>query len=133
MQNIVKTMMEIGGFKNFIRVIQKTGFNQNLSNDGQFTVFAPDDNAFNKNSSEKIENLLNDKDRLITVLKSHIINKKIDYFNLKTTKKIKSINGKELIINTKNGLKINDSNLIKSDIDCTNGIIHIIDNVLFFK
>jgi len=48
-------------------------------------------------------------------------------------KKIKTINGKELIISTTKGLRINDANIIKSDVECTNGIIHALDSVLLLK
>lgn len=133
MQNIIKTVIEMGNFKTFIRIIQKAGLTQNLANGGQFTVFAPDDSAFAKFSPEKIENLLNDKDRLMTILKSHIIAKKVMSPNLISLKKIKTINGKELNISTKKGLQINDANVIKTDIECTNGIIHAIDNVFLLK
>ena len=132
-ENIIKTGLILGNFKTFIRIIQKAGLTQNLSNGGQFTIFAPNDAAFSKFSPEKIENLLKDKDRLNAVLKAHIISKKIVSTSLMNVKKVKSINGKELLITTTKGLRINDANLIKSDIECTNGIIHIIDNVLFFK
>jgi len=133
MQNIIKTVIELGNFKTFIRIIQKAGLTQNLSNGGQFTVFAPDDAAFAKFPPEKIESLLNDKDRLLTVLKTHILAKKVASPSLMSLKKIKTINGKELSISTKKGLQINDANLIKTDIECTNGIIHAIDNVFSLK
>lgn len=133
MDNIIKTALELGNFKTFVRIVQKAGLSQNLSNGGQYTVFAPNDNAFSKHSPNKIENLLNDKDRLLTVLKSHIIAKKIISSSLMNMKKTKTINGKELNISTKKGLQINEANVIKLDIECTNGIIHAIDNILLFK
>ena len=133
MENIIKTVIELGNFKTLIRLIQKAGLTQNLSNNGQYTFFAPTDVAFSKYSTDKIENLLKDKDRLNTVLKAHIISKKILSSSLANTKKMKSINGKDLIISTAKGLRINDINLIKTDIECSNGIIHMIDNVMFLK
>lgn len=133
MENILKTALELGNFKTFIRIVQKAGLTGNLSNGGQFTVFAPDDVAFTKFPPEKIESLLNDKDRLLTVLKAHIVAKKIMSPSLRGMKKIKTINGKELDVSTTKGLKINDVTVIKADIECTNGIIHAIDNVLLLK
>ncbi|KYK31554.1 MAG: hypothetical protein AYK22_02350 [Thermoplasmatales archaeon SG8-52-3] len=133
MQNIMKTVIEMGNFKTFIRVIQKAGLIQNLTNGNQLTLFAPNDAAFAKFSPEKIENLLNDKDRLLTVIKSHILAKKVLSNSLLSMKKIKTINGKELNISTKKGLQINDANILKTDIECTNGVIHAIDNVFSLK
>jgi len=133
MENIIKTIIELGNFKTFIRIIQKAGLTQNLSNGSQFTVFAPNDVAFSKFSPEKIDNLLNDKDRLLTILKAHIIAKKIMSTSLINLKKIKTINGKELIISTTKGFRINDINVIKTDVECTNGVIHAIDNVFLLK
>ena len=133
MQNIIKTVIDMGNFKTFIRVVQKAGLTQNLTNGSQLTLFVPTDAAFNKFPPEKIENLLNDKDKLLTVLKAHILAKKVPSPSLMNLKKIKTINGKELAISTTKGLRINDANLTKTDIECTNGIIHTIDNVLFLK
>ena len=133
MQNIIKTVIEMGSFKKFIRIVQKAGLTQSLSDGGQLTLFVPTDAAFNKFPPEKIENLLNDKDRLLSVLKAHILAKKVLSPSLMSLKKIKSINGKELVISTTKGLRINDVNIIETDIECTNGIIHTIDNVLFLK
>ena len=133
MNSLIKTVNEAGNLKNLVRIIQKSGFIQNLSNDGQYTIFAPNDNAFLNIESNYLENLLNDKDRLLSVLKTHIIGKKINTQSLNNLKKIKTINGKELNISTKTGLQINDSNIVKSDIQCTNGIIHVIDKVIILK
>lgn len=133
MEIIIKTLIELGNFKTFIRVMQKAGLTQNLSSNDQYTVFAPNDAAFSKFSTDKIENLLNDKDRLLTVARAHIIAKKVMSSSLMNMKKIKTINGKELSISIKKGLQINDANLIKPDIECINGVIHAIDNVLLLK
>jgi len=94
MDNIIKTAIELGNFKTLIRIIQKARLTQNLSNGGQYTVFIPNDEAFSKFSSDKIENLLNDKDRLLTVLKAHIIAKKIMASSLMNMKKLKQLTGK---------------------------------------
>ena len=130
MDTIIKTAIEVGNFKTFIRIVQKAGLTHNLSNGGQYTVFAPNDAAFSKFSPDKIEILLNDKDRLVTIIKAHIIAKKIISSSLMKMKKIKTINGKELSISIKKGLQVNDANVITPDIECTNGILHVIDNVL---
>ncbi|KYK28876.1 hypothetical protein AYK20_06475 [Thermoplasmatales archaeon SG8-52-1] len=132
-QNIYKTVLEMGNFKTFIRIIQKAGLTQNLTDGNQITIFAPNDAAFAKFPTEKIESLLNDKDRLLTVIKAHILAKKVMSPSLINMKKIKTINGKELIISTTKGLRINDANIIKSDVECTNGIIHALDSVLLLK
>jgi len=94
MQNIIKTVIEMGSFKKFIRIVQKAGLTQSLSDGGQLTLFVPTDAAFNKFPPEKIENLLNDKDRLVTVLKAHILAKKVMSPSLMSLSKIKTINGK---------------------------------------
>jgi len=133
MENIIKTAIEINSFKTFIRVIQKAGLTTNLANGGQFTIFAPTDAAFAKFSPETIESLLNDKDRLLTVIKAHILAKKINSASLMNMKKIKTINGKELTVSSTKGLRINDATVIKTDVECTNGFIHAIDNVLLLK
>lgn len=133
MTTISKTIVATGNLKNLVRAMQKAGVIESLSGKGPFTVFAPSDEAFARFTPEAIELILKDKERLNTIVKAHIASGNMTSNNLGKMKKMKSINGKELMISTKKGLCVQDAKIIKPDITCDNGVIHIVDTVMFLK
>ena len=130
MKNLVETAVEAGNFKTLVKAVQKAGLVETLEGEGPYTVFAPTDEAFAKLPEGTLEELLNDKDKLTDILTYHVVPNKVmsnSVINLKTAK---TANGKNLDINSSNGVKINNANVVKTDIECSNGVIHVIDNVL---
>jgi len=133
MKNLVQTAIAEGNFKTLIRVIQETGLIDILSIEGPFTIFAPTDQAFAKLPKGTMEKLLKDKEKLTEILTYHVILDRVMVKQVIKIRKANTINGKDLSINTKNGVKIDKANIIKTDIECINGILHIIDEVLIPK
>jgi len=133
MKNLVQTAIAEGNFKTLIRVIQETGLVDILSIEGPFTIFAPTDQAFAKLPKGTMEKLLKDKEKLTEILTYHVILDRVMVKQVIKIRKANTINGKDLSINTKNGVKIDKANIIKTDIECINGILHIIDEVLIPK
>jgi uncharacterized surface protein with fasciclin (FAS1) repeats len=130
MKNIVETAIEAGNFKTLVKAVQEAGLVETLSGEGPFTVFAPTDEAFAKLPEGTLENLINDKEKLNQILTYHVIpdkvmsNKVLNIFNAKT------VQGNDLTIDISEGVKVDDANVIETDIECSNGVIHIIDSVL---
>ncbi len=133
MKNLVQTAIAEGNFKTLIRVIQETGLVDILSVEGPFTIFAPTDQAFAKLPKGTMEKLLKDKEKLTEILTYHVILDRVMVKQVLTIRKANTVNGKDLSINIKNGVKIDKANIIKTDIECINGILHIIDEVLIPK
>lgn len=133
MKNLVETAIDAGNFKTLIKAIQEAGLVDILSSDGPFTVFAPTDQAFAKLPKGTIESLLNDKEKLTSILTYHVVLNKVMSKQVINIKNAKTVNGKNLSISTKNGVKIDNANVIKTDIECSNGVIHVIDEVLIPK
>ncbi|MBU1940673.1 MAG: fasciclin domain-containing protein, partial [Candidatus Thermoplasmatota archaeon] len=129
---LLKEIQSSHDYKTLLRAFQKSGILNLLQTNGPYTLFAPNDVAFAKYPTENIEVLLNDKNRLTTILKTHLINKQITISQLATTKKVKTLNGKELLI-SKNGFEIEKAKILPGEIQCSNGIIHKIDSILTFK
>jgi len=130
MKNIIETAIKAGNFKTLVKAVQEAGLVDTLSSDGPFTVFAPTDKAFSKLPAGTLEDILQDKEKLTNILTYHVVSDRImsdEVINLNTTK---TVNGKDLIIDTKKGVKVNKATVIKTDIECSNGVIHVIDNVL---
>jgi transforming growth factor-beta-induced protein len=132
MQDIVDTAVAAGSFKTLVAAVQAAELVETLKSAGPFTVFAPTDEAFAKLPAGTVETLLKpeNKAKLQAVLTYHVVGGKVlaaDVVNLKTAK---TVQGQELKINTTSGVKVDEANVVKTDILCSNGVIHIIDAVV---
>ncbi len=130
MKNLVETAIEAGNFKTLVKAVQEADLVDTLSSDGPFTVFAPTDEAFAKLPEGTIESILKDKEKLTNILTYHLVANKVMSNDVIKINSAKTVNGKELSINSENGVKIDDATVIKTDIECSNGVIHVIDSVL---
>ena len=130
MKNLIETAIEAGNFKTLVKAVQEADLVDTLSSEGPFTVFAPTDDAFAKLPEGTIESLLKDKEKLTNILTYHVVPDKVMSDDVIKIKNAKTVNGKELTIDSDNVVKIDDATVIKTDIECSNGVIHIIDSVL---
>jgi uncharacterized surface protein with fasciclin (FAS1) repeats len=133
LKNLVETAINAGTFKTLIIALREAGLYDILSSEGPYTIFAPTDEAFSKLPNGTIENLLKDKEKLTDILTYHVIANRVFSKDVNNLHKADTINGKQVKINAGSNVKIDNAKIIKSDIKCTNGIIHIIDEVLFPK
>lgn len=139
--DIVDTAVGAKGFKTLVAAVQAAGLVDTLKSKGPFTVFAPTDAAFEKLEKSKpgtIAMLLKpeNKDKLVAILTYHVVPGKIlakDVMSLHNGAKVKTVNGKSVSVKNKHGVYINKSKVVKTDILCTNGVIHVIDTVLLPK
>ena len=130
MKNIVETAIDVGLFDTLLTAIGIAGLEEMLSSVGPFTVFAPTDEAFAKIPKETLEAVLADKDRLIAILTYHVIPGKVIDFSVVGITSAKTVQGSEVKVNMSDGFMINGTKVIKNDIECSNGVIHVIDTVL---
>lgn len=130
MKNLFETAIDAGNFKTLVKAVQEAGLVDTLSSDGPFTVFAPTDEAFSKLPEGTIDNLLNNKEKLTELLTYHVVPNKVMSKEVVNLSNAQTVNGKEIKINTSNVVKVENATIIKSDIECSNGVIHIIDEVL---
>ncbi|MDD4255040.1 MAG: fasciclin domain-containing protein [Methanofollis sp.] len=132
-KNIVETAVASGEFNTLVEAVKAAGLVETLSSPGPFTVFAPNDAAFSKVSKETLDSLMKDKAKLADVLKYHVISGKHMASDVAKMKSLKTLQGSDLSVDTSKGVKINDVNVIKADIVCSNGVCHVIDSVLIPK
>jgi uncharacterized surface protein with fasciclin (FAS1) repeats len=130
MKNLVETAIEAGNFKTLVKAVQEAGLVDTLQGEGPFTVFAPNDDAFAKLPPGTIEDLLNNKEKLTEILTYHVIPSKVMSNNVVNLTSAPTANGKQLSIDTTSGVKIDNANVVQTDIECSNGVIHVIDTVL---
>ena len=112
------------------------GLVETLSGDGPFTVFAPTDEAFAKLPSGTLDDLLKpeNKAKLKDILTYHVISGKVMAADVVKLKSAKTVNGQSLTIVVKDGtVMVDNAKVSKTDIMCTNGVIHVIDAVVLPK
>jgi len=132
-QDIVDTAVKAGNFTILAKALKAAGLVSALKSDGPFTVFAPTDEAFMRLPKGTIASLLKpeNKDQLIEILKYHVVVGKVDGATAVTLKEAKALNGEKLAIQFRNAaLFLNDSKVVATDIQTSNGVIHVIDSVL---
>jgi len=133
MKNIVETAIDAGSFKTLVTAVKEAGLVETLSGKGPFTVFAPTDDAFAKIPKNVLDDLIKDKKELTRVLTYHVVPGKVMSSDVVNLDSAKTVEGQELRIDASDGVKINKSNVVKADIETSNGVIHVIDSVLIPK
>lgn len=133
LKNIVETAVDAGSFQTLVKAVKAAGLVQTLSGPGPLTVFAPTDDAFAKLPAGTVDGLLKDKKKLTAVLTYHVVSGKVMAADVVKLRSAKTVQGQELSINTRDGVKVDGAKVIKTDIQCTNGVIHVIDSVILPK
>lgn len=135
-QDIVATAINAGSFNTLVSAVQAAGLVETLQGPGPFTVFAPNDAAFAKLPKGTLETLLADKDKLASVLTYHVVSGKVtaaDALKL-GGKDAATVNGQSFKVTVKDGtVMVDNATVIATDIQCSNGIIHVIDTVILPK
>lgn len=132
----VKTTMAIyplaeeAGFTTLVAAVKAAGLDEALTEGGPFTVFAPTDEAFAKLPEGTVENLLANPEQLKKVLLYHVVSGSVASSEVVKIDSAMTLEGTKVAISTKDGVKINNANVIKTDIEASNGTVHVIDTVL---
>jgi uncharacterized surface protein with fasciclin (FAS1) repeats len=134
-KDIVDTAVAVGSFKTLAKALEAANLVEALKGEGPFTVFAPTDAAFAKLPADTIEKLLRpeSRQRLQTILTYHVVGGRLTADRVVTAGKLDSLQGGSLLIGTTDGVTIDGAKVSKADIQCTNGVIHVIDDVMLPK
>jgi uncharacterized surface protein with fasciclin (FAS1) repeats len=128
--DIVDTAVGAGKFNTLVAAVKAAGLVDTLKSAGPFTVFAPTDEAFAKLPAGTVENLLKNPEQLKAVLTYHVVSGKVMAADVKSGN-VKTVNGADARLRAKGGkVMINKANVVTADIDCSNGVIHVIDTVI---
>lgn len=127
---IVEVAAADGSLSTLVTALKAAGLVDTLKGAGPFTVFAPNNAAFEKIPKDKLDALLKDKAALTKILTYHVVAAKITPADV-AAGKVKSVEGHDLKISTSDGVKVNDIAVVGGgDLKADNGEIHIIDTVL---
>ncbi|MEO0634839.1 MAG: fasciclin domain-containing protein [Pseudomonadota bacterium] len=131
--DIVDTAVAAGSFTTLVAAVQAAGLVDTLKSPGPFTVFAPTDEAFAKLPAGTVDSLLlpENKDQLVAILTYHVVPGQTLSTDLAGQRlSVATVNGANVHIDGRNGVKVEDANVISADILASNGVIHVIDSVL---
>ena len=130
-KDIVETAVAAGSFSTLATALQAAGLVDTLKGKGPFTVFAPTDEAFRKLPAGALEKLLADKAQLTRVLTYHVVSGKVMAADVVKLTSAKTVEGSAVKISVEGGkVKVNDANVVKTDVGASNGVIHVIDSVI---
>ncbi|CAN5644831.1 hypothetical protein BH09MYX1_BH09MYX1_23380 [soil metagenome] len=129
-KDIVDTAVAAGSFTKLAAALKAAGLVDTLKGPGPFTVFAPTDDAFAKIPQDKLDALLKDKVALGALLKAHVVSGKVMAADVTKMTSATTLNGTFPVNASADGVMIGNAKVIKTDIECSNGVIHVIDTVI---
>jgi len=135
-KDIVDTAVGAGSFKTLVAAVTAADLVETLKSKGPFTVFAPTDEAFAKLPEGTVESLLKpeNKKKLIAVLTYHVVPGKVMAKDVVKLTEAKTVQGSSVKIAVKGGkVSVDGANVVKTDIETSNGVIHVIDAVILPK
>ncbi len=133
--DIVDIAAGLEDFSTLVAAVKAAGLVETLKSEGPFTVFAPTNDAFAKLPEGTVETLLKpeNKDQLVDILTYHVVGAKVMSGDV-SAGNVQMVNGDEATIAVADGkVMIDNATVIKVDVKASNGVIHVIDNVILPK
>jgi uncharacterized surface protein with fasciclin (FAS1) repeats len=130
MADLVETAVNAGTFTTLIKAVEATELVEILKSPGPYTVFAPTDEAFDTLPEGTLDSLLQDIKKLKRIVLYHVAFGDVRAEDLMQIHEAETVEGSIVAIESSDGIKVNDANVLKTDILTDNGVIHVIDAVL---
>ena len=135
MEDIVDTAIASGSFPTLVAAVQAAGLVQTLKSSGPFTVFAPNEASFAALPPGTVESLLlpENKQKLTDILTYHVVPGKImaaDVMAMASPSDPVTVQGSTVHVTNQAPVMVNNANVVATDIEASNGVIHVIDKVL---
>ena len=130
MANLIEATEQAGTFTTLIKAIQAAELTEILTGPGPYTVFAPTDEAFAKLGEETLSSLIDNIPKLKRIVSYHVTFGDVRAEDLMEIGEAETFEGSVLAIESADGIKVNDANVLQTDILTDNGVIHVIDTVL---
>jgi len=130
-KDIVDTAVAAGSFKTLAKLLTDAELIDVMKRPGPYTVFAPTDEAFAKVPKDVLDGLARDKAKLQEVLKYHVLTSKWTTDDIKLVKQTGTVQGKPVQFGASGTtMTVNGAKIVKPNVDCSNGMVHVIDAVL---
>jgi len=135
-KDIVDTAVGADQFNTLVAAVKAAGLVDTLKGKGPFTVFAPTDAAFKKLPAGTVEGLLKpeNKTKLAAILAYHVVPGMVMSKDIAGKKlQAATVQGQKISIDATKGVTVDGANVVKADIETSNGVIHVIDAVILPK
>ena len=132
-KDIVATAIAAGSFQTLAKALQAADLVETLKGKGPYTVFAPTDDAFGKLPADTLNDLLKpeNKQKLQRILTYHVVPGRLSSADVVKLHTVKAVSGDTIDIKANGGTVMVDSaRVVKTDVQASNGIIHVIDSVI---
>jgi len=127
MKDIIETIGSDSSFSTLSDALKSAKLVETLKGPGPYTLFAPDNEAFTKLN---LEETLSDGKKLVETMTYHVVERKVSGEELREIDCSPTLNGKTLAVKVRHGeLVVDNGRVKKTDIECSNGVIHVIDSV----
>lgn len=130
MKNIFETVVSTPELSTLVTAIKAADLTDTLTGTGPFTLFAPTNGAFGKIPKATLDGVLEDKAKLTSILTYHVVAGKVMAKDVASMSEAATVEGSKVKISTKDGVMINNAKVTTADLECSNGVIHVIDTVL---
>ena len=128
---VLEAVESAGGFKTLGQALRDSHLDDLLNEKGPFTLFAPTDEAFAKMPSADLRALLADPARLRALLSYHIVASKVKAPRERVPNAATAVDGRTLTMSVRQGYyKVNDAQIVRTNLRAANGVIHAIDALL---
>jgi uncharacterized surface protein with fasciclin (FAS1) repeats len=131
--NVLEVAAASGQFQTFLRAVEAAGFQETLSGEGPFTIFAPTDAAFEDMGEAEVNRLLDPRrhDELLALLAYHVVPQRVTSETVQgQVVREETSSGYRVQIDGRDGLRVNDQLVVAPDINASNGVIQGINSVL---
>ena len=130
MKTIVDIAVETDGFSTLVAAVQAASLVETLQSAGPFTVFAPTDDAFAKLPPHTVHTLVENPPQLARILTFHVASGIWTKADLAKVDQVTSVEGSPIPIRVKDTFEVKNATVVAADIEASNGIIHVLDNVI---
>ena len=130
MKTIVDIAVETEGFSTLVAAVQAAGLVEVLQSPGPFTVFAPTDDAFAKLPPHTVQTLVENPPQLGRILTFHVASGILKKADLAEVEQVTSVEGSPIPVRVGDNFEVKNATVVAADIEASNGIIHVIDNVI---
>lgn len=130
MATIVEIALGNEGFETLVAAVQAADLVEVLQSEGPFTVFAPNDDAFAKLPPNTVQTLVQNPPQLARILKYHVVAGKWLQADLAQVDSLDSVEGSPIPVRASTPFEVKNATVIAADIEASNGVIHVLDNVI---
>ncbi|MEM9149355.1 MAG: fasciclin domain-containing protein [Cyanobacteria bacterium P01_F01_bin.3] len=130
MPTIVEIAVNTEGFSTLVAAVKAADLVEALSSEGPFTVFAPNDDAFAKLPPGTVQTLVENPPQLARILKYHVVSGNLRQADIAEVESLTSLESSPIPVRQNENFEVKNATVLAADIEASNGIIHVIDNVI---